>query len=71
MASYRDTLFAAGWKLIDSTKLDEKSQPPETVSVAAHYMSNGRNIYARATLEPDGPYEITSRMSAPKTGRRC
>ena len=26
--------------------------------MSAHYMSNGRNIYARATLEPDGPYEI-------------
>src|SRR5688572_23792245 len=25
ISSYRDTLFAAGWKLIDVTKLDEKS----------------------------------------------
>jgi OOP family OmpA-OmpF porin len=55
---YRDRLFAAGWKLIDVTKLDEKSLQPETVTVAAHYMSNGRNIYARVTQEPDGPYEI-------------
>ena len=59
VSSYRDALFAAGWKLIDVTKLDEKViAPPETVTVSAHYMSNGRNIYARATLEPDGPYEI-------------
>lgn len=58
IASYRDALFAAGWKLIDVTKLDEKSPQPETVTVSAHYMSNGRNIYARVTQEPDGPYEI-------------
>jgi OOP family OmpA-OmpF porin len=58
VTSYRDALFAAGWKLIDVTKLDEKSLQPETVTVAAHYMSNGRNIYARVTQEPDGPYEI-------------
>ena len=33
-------------------------EDPETVTVAAHYLSNGRNIYARVTQEPDGPYEI-------------
>ena len=33
--------------------------PPETVvSVAAHYMTNGRNIYARVARGPDGPFEI-------------
>jgi OmpA-OmpF porin, OOP family len=58
ISSYRDALFAAGWRLVEVTKLDEKSTSPETVTVAAHYMSRGRNIYARATLEPDGPYEI-------------
>ena len=58
VTSYRDALFAAGWKLIDVTKLDEKAGAPETVTVSAHYMGNGRNVYARATLEPDGPYEI-------------
>ena len=58
VTSYRDALFAAGWKLVDVTKLDEKVMTAETVTVAAHYMNNGRNIYARATLEPDGPYEI-------------
>ncbi len=58
VSSYRDALFAAGWKLIDVTRLDEKSTVPETVTVSAHYMSRGRNVYARVTLEPDGPYEI-------------
>jgi OOP family OmpA-OmpF porin len=58
ISSYRDALFAAGWKLIEVTKLDEKTPLAETVTVAAHYMSNGRNIYARVTQEPDGPYEI-------------
>lgn len=57
VSSYRDALFAAGWKLVDVTKLDETSAP-ETVTVSAHFMSNGRNIYARAAMEPDGPYEI-------------
>jgi len=59
VASYRDALFAAGWKLIDVTRLDEKSNLAETVIVSAHYMEHGRNIYARATMEPDGPYEIS------------
>jgi OOP family OmpA-OmpF porin len=58
IASYRDALFAAGWKLIDVTKLDEKLMTEETVTVSAHYVANGRNLYARVTLEPDGPYEI-------------
>ncbi len=54
VASYRDTLFAAGWKLIDVTKHAETAPPPETLTVAAHYMSHGRNIYARVTQDPDG-----------------
>ncbi|HEX6164999.1 MAG TPA: OmpA family protein [Vicinamibacterales bacterium] len=58
VTSYRDALFAAGWKLIDVTKVDEKMTLAETVTVSAHYMTNGRNIYARVTQEPDGPYEI-------------
>jgi OOP family OmpA-OmpF porin len=58
VATYRDALFAAGWKLIDVTRLDEQSTQAETVTVSAHYMANGRNLYARVTLEPDGPYEI-------------
>lgn len=55
--SYRDALFAAGWKLIDATKLAEPAMQ-ETVTVSAHYLENGRNIYARVSQEPDGPYEI-------------
>jgi outer membrane protein OmpA-like peptidoglycan-associated protein len=58
VSSYRDALFAAGWKLIDMTKLAEPATQPETVMVSAHYMQNGRNIYARVSQEPDGPYEI-------------
>lgn len=56
--SYRDALFAAGWKLIDVTKLDAIAIQPETVHVAAHYRDNGRNVYVRLTQEPGGPYRI-------------
>lgn len=55
--SYRDALFAAGWKLLDVTKLTEPAIQ-ETVTVSAQYLENGRNIYARVSQEPDGPYEI-------------
>jgi OOP family OmpA-OmpF porin len=55
--SYRDALFAAGWKMIDVTKLAEPAMQ-ETVTVSAHYQEMGRNIYARVSQEPDGPYEI-------------
>ena len=58
IASYRDALFAAGWKLIEVTKIAETAPYPETLSVAAHYMSNGRNIYARVMQEPDGRIQI-------------
>ena len=57
VSSYRDALFAAGWKLIDVTKLGDPALP-ETVMVSAHYRENGRNIYARVSQEPEGPYEI-------------
>jgi outer membrane protein OmpA-like peptidoglycan-associated protein len=30
----------------------------ETVTVSAQYLENGRNIYARVSQEPDGPYEV-------------
>lgn len=56
---YRDRLFAAGWKLIDVTKLDDVSVQPETVNVAAHYRDNGRNVYVRVTRDPAGPYRIS------------
>lgn len=58
ITSYRDALFASGWRLIDVTKLDEIAIQPETVNVAAHYVANGRHIYARLTQEPGAPYEI-------------
>lgn len=54
----RDALFAAGWKLLDVTKLEEVPVHPETVNVAAQYRDAGRNIYARFTLEPDKPYTV-------------
>lgn len=56
--SFRDSLFALGWKLIDVTKLEEIPVRPETVNVAAHYRSDGRNVYARVTQEPDQPYRV-------------
>ena len=56
--AFRDALFAAGWKLLDVTKLEEIPIQPETVNVAAHYRDNGRNVYARFTQEPGGPYHV-------------
>ena len=58
VSTYRDALLAAGWRLIDVTKLPEAVNHPETVTVSAHYTRDGRNIYARVSQEPDGPYEI-------------
>ena len=54
----RDALFAAGWKLIDVTKLEEISIQPETVNVSAYYFANDRIIFARMSQEPDGPYQV-------------
>ena len=58
ISALRDSLFAAGWKLIDVTKLEEIPIQPETVNVAAHYSTDGRIIYARMTQEPGGPYQV-------------
>lgn len=55
---FRDALFAAGWKLLNVTKLEEVPVQPETVNVAAQYRDGGRNVYARFTLEPDKPYTV-------------
>lgn len=55
---YRDSLFAAGWKLIASTKVDAVTTPEGVVSVAAHYANDGRNIYTLISRAPDGPYDI-------------
>jgi OmpA-OmpF porin, OOP family len=59
VAHYRDALFAAGWKLIDVTKVDPAAAPPPIVTVAAHYLNDGRNLYARISKDPEGPYEIS------------
>ena len=58
LQSFRDALFASGWKLIDVTKLEEIGIQPETVNVSAHYRENARNVYARFTQEPDRPYHV-------------
>jgi OOP family OmpA-OmpF porin len=58
LSLYRDGLFAAGWKLIEVTKIGETMPYPETLTVAAHYMSHGGNIYARVQQEPDGRIQI-------------
>lgn len=58
VATYRDALFAAGWKLIDVPRLDGVPPPSGTIHLAAHYIENGRNIYTRITRTPDGAYEI-------------
>lgn len=58
LSTLRDALFAAGWKLIDVTRLEEIAIQPETVHVAAHYSADGRIIYARMTQEPGGPYQV-------------
>lgn len=54
----REALFAAGWKLIDVTRLEEIPIQPGTVNVSAHYSAHGRIIYARMTQEPGGPYQV-------------
>jgi OmpA-OmpF porin, OOP family len=58
ISTFRDVLFAAGWKLIDVTKLEEIPIQPETVNVAAHYSTNDRMIFARMSQEPGGPYQV-------------
>jgi OmpA-OmpF porin, OOP family len=58
VSAFRDALFAAGWKLIEVTRLEEIPIQPETVNVAAHYSADGRNLYARLTQEPGGPYQV-------------
>ena len=55
---YRDMLFAAGWKLIDVTKLDNPPIKLADVNVSAHLRDHGRNAYARITQEPSGRYTV-------------
>lgn len=59
ISTYRDALFTAGWKLIESTKLAEVPIQAETVNVSARYAENGRNLYARLTQEPGGSSQIS------------
>jgi outer membrane protein OmpA-like peptidoglycan-associated protein len=58
VATYRDALFAGGWKLIVVPKVDGVPAPEGIVSIGAQYMENGRNIYTRMSRSADGAYEI-------------
>ena len=59
--TYRDALFTAGWKLIESPKIDPKQPPPEgDLDISAHYMNNGRNVYVRITRTGEGEYDINT-----------
>jgi outer membrane protein OmpA-like peptidoglycan-associated protein len=57
--SYRDALFVSGWHLIGTTRVDDKTPVEGSVSIAAHYREQGRNVYARVTQEPDGSVHIS------------
>lgn len=58
VATYRDALFAGGWKLIDVPKIESVPLPEGTVHIAARYQENAKNIYTRISRTPDGAYEI-------------
>ena len=58
VAWYRDALFAAGWKLIDVSTIDKPPVQSATVNVSAQLRGDGRNVYARVTLEPNGRYHV-------------
>jgi len=58
VATYRDGLFAAGWKLIATPKIDKVPPPEGELDISAHYMNNGRNIYTRITRTAEGAYDI-------------
>lgn len=59
VSTYRDALFAEGWKLIDAPRSEELSALSGTVQISAHYLDNGKNLYTRITRTPDGAYEIS------------
>ena len=59
VTTYRDALFAGGWKLLDVPKIDVVPATEGIVSVAAHYSNNARNIYIRLSRAPDGTYDIS------------
>jgi outer membrane protein OmpA-like peptidoglycan-associated protein len=58
LVTYRDALFTSGWKLIDVMKIDVTA-PPGNVDLSAHYREQGRNLYARLTLESGGTYRFS------------
>jgi outer membrane protein OmpA-like peptidoglycan-associated protein len=58
LAWYRDALFAAGWHVIDVSKIQEPPVQSATVHVSAHLRADGRNVYARAAQQPSGRYQV-------------
>lgn len=60
IATYRDALFAGGWKILSAPKLEAAAKPDGVISMAAHYANNGRNIFLRVSHAPDGTYEISA-----------
>lgn len=58
VTTYRDALFKAGWKLIATPKVDNVPPPEGVANIAAHYMTNGKNVYVRLSRSPEGNYEI-------------
>ena len=55
---YRDALFAAGWKLIAVSKIEEPPVQPGVVNVSAQLRNDGRNVYARVTQQPNGRHQV-------------
>ena len=55
---YRDALFAAGWKLIAVSKIEEPPVQSGVVTVSAQLRAEDRNVYARVTQEPGGRYQV-------------
>lgn len=58
VTTYRDALFAGGWKLLDVPKVDLLPASEGIVNVSAHYSTNSRNIYLRLSRAPDGNYQM-------------
>jgi hypothetical protein len=57
VTTYRDGLFAAGWKLIESPKIDPKLRRPKATRHRAHYMTTAATSTSRSR-GPEGAYEI-------------
>jgi outer membrane protein OmpA-like peptidoglycan-associated protein len=58
LVTYRDGLFAAGWKVLDISRIGDTVDTAETIHLSAQYGEKGRNLYAKLTQPPDGPLFI-------------